>query len=411
MLGPGSGGLHRPFSSRTRMGQQARRALPGLRDSPLPHPRVGSPPSSSPNQYLPPRHSRSSTEPAPPRPQHLDRPHLPGPQRDQDLAGPPFTAPGTLPPHVPPRPATLAGGPRLHPTGAILTGPGGGIYQILSLAPNDHNLIVQRWLTLPTGPGRPRAITRAGHPTTLPITDFTHRCTHRLLVLRGCGQRKGTIRTEIPDTPCLTSSTPPSWVEPLRLCLPSTHSWSLYSDSSWRRATPLQAKAVFGLQGSHHGRGALFFSADLPDWCSDISAASFEIPLTLRALGGSAYVAELLAIHAGLHLLSTLRLRGTVYTDCLSAVKKINRRWFPGSSFQEAGATLVGLAGLTYPTRSPSSGLKDTLSSPTNPPPFGPDTNGAYISRTLSPRIGTSVPYPTPLSLTSGPSPSLSPTF
>ena len=127
----------------------------------------------------------------------------------------------------------------------------------------------------------------------------------------------------------------------MRSCLSTTHSWSVYSDSSWRRATPLQATAVFGLHGTHHGRGALFFSADLPDWCSDISAASFDIPLTLRALGGSAHVAELLAIHAGLHLLSTLRLRGTVYTDCLSAVKKINRRWSPGSSFQAAGATLV----------------------------------------------------------------------
>ena len=79
----------------------------------------------------------------------------------------------------------------------------------------------------------------------------------------------------------------------------------------------------------HQGRGALFLSADLPDWCLTISAVSF------------AYIAELLAIHAGLHLLSTFRLRGTVYTDCLSVVKKISRRWSPGSSFQEAGAALV----------------------------------------------------------------------
>ena len=42
-----------------------------------------------------------------------------------------------------------------------------------------------------------------------------------------------------------------------------------------------------------------------------------------------------------LHILSTLRLRGTVCTDCLSAVKKINRRWSPGSSFQEAGEALI----------------------------------------------------------------------
>ena len=82
-------------------------------------------------------------------------------------------------------------------------------------------------------------------------------------------------------------------------------------------------------------------SADFPDWCSDITAVCFEIPPTLRALGGTAHVAELLAIQAGLHLLSSRRLRGTVYSDCLSAVKKITRRWSPGQGFQEAGAPLV----------------------------------------------------------------------
>ena len=42
------------------------------------------------------------------------------------------------------------------------------------------------------------------------------------------------------------------------------HGPSVYSDSSWRCATPLQAKTVFALQGSNHGRGVLFLSADLP---------------------------------------------------------------------------------------------------------------------------------------------------
>ena len=95
------------------------------------------------------------------------------------------------------------------------------------------------------------------------------------------------------------------------------------------------------MQGSHRGRGALFLSADLPDWCSEVSALCFEIPLNLRALGGTAHVAELLAIQAGLQLLHSLGLSGTVYSDCLSAVKKITRRWTPGHSFQEAGASLV----------------------------------------------------------------------
>ena len=52
---------------------------------------------------------------------------------------------------------------------------------------------------------------------------------------------------------------------------------------------------VFGIQGSHRGLGALL-SADLPDWCSEVSALSFEIPLTLRALGGTAHVAVLFGL-------------------------------------------------------------------------------------------------------------------
>ena len=89
------------------------------------------------------------------------------------------------------------------------------------------------------------------------------------------------------------------------------------------------------------GRGALFLSADLPDWCSEVAAISFEIPRALRTLGGSPLVAELLAIQAGLQLLHTLGLSGTVFSDCLSTVKRITRKWTPGHSFQTAGASLV----------------------------------------------------------------------
>ena len=216
----------------------------------------------------------------------------------------------------------------------------GGIYQILNLAPGNRDLSVQRWLHSPSGPGKPQVISRAGHPTLISTSDFLDRCTHRILVARGRSQHKGTIRVEFPDSPNLTPLTPSTWVDRLPQ-LTTAHSWSVYADASWRLLTPLQAQAVFGLQGSHHGRGALFLSADLPDWCSDITAVCFEIPPALRALGGTAHVAELLAIQAGLHLLSTRRLHGTVYSDCLSAVKKITRRWSPGQGFQEAGAALV----------------------------------------------------------------------
>ena len=148
---------------------------------------------------------------------------------------------------------------------------------------------------------------------------------------------------ELPYNACQTPLEAPAWPEPFRQLLSPAHTWSVYSDSSWRAVKPIQARAAFGLQGSHLGRGALFLSAELPDWCSEISAISFEIPPILRALGGSPDVAELLAIPAGLQLFHIPGIHGTVYSDCLSAVKKIKitRKWTPGHSFQEAGASLV----------------------------------------------------------------------
>ena len=137
---------------------------------------------------------------------------------------------------------------------------------------------------------------------------------------------------------------PPSWTDSIRPSLAGEFSWSVYTDASWRPILPLPAQAVFGLQGSHEGQGALFLSADSPDWCSSLAGVRFEIPPILQALGGTAHVAELLAIHAGLYLLHTLNLRGTVYSDCLAAVKKITRRWTPGRACQDTGATLVAAA-------------------------------------------------------------------
>ena len=183
------------------------------------------------------------------------------------------------------------------------TGPGGGIYQILALNLDRDELITQRWFVTSTNPTRPHPLHKAGHPTTTAIMDFTSRCSHRLKVqLARCGS-KGTIRAQFADTPQLIRVTPPSWTDSLRSLLLPSCSWSIYTDASWRAIHPIPVEAVFGIQGSHTGRGALFLSANLPDWCSDTMAIRFEIPPTLHSLGGSAQVAELLAIHTGLHLL------------------------------------------------------------------------------------------------------------
>ena len=165
------------------------------------------------------------------------------------------------------------------------------------------------------------------------------RGTHRLLVTFTAD--KGSIIAEFPAHLGPTPTSLQPWTDSLRHSLSRVHSWSVYTDASWRAIHPLPAPSVVGMQGTHEGRGALFVSADSPDWCSSITAVRFDIPSTLHALGGTAHVAEFLAIHTGLHLLHALNLRGTIYSDCLAAVKKINRRWTTGQAFQDAGATLI----------------------------------------------------------------------
>ena len=203
----------------------------------------------------------------------------------------------------------------------------GGIYQIIGAHPELEALTVQRWSTLPGGPNPPRPLIRTGSPTRLQHKDFVSRVTHRLLVSISKNPCKGTIHGEFPDS---------------------------------------------------LGRGALFLSADFPDWCSHLVAACFEIPPTLRALGGSAQVAELLAIYAGLSLLSTLNLRGTIYSDCLATVKKLTRQWTPGTAFQDAGAAVVTAARALL---SPNLTVKWTKGHPERsgspPPRLGPDSSGA----------------------------------
>ena len=58
--------------------------------------------------------------------------------------------------------------------------------------------------------------------------------------------------------PSLTTTPPLSWTDPHRPLLRATCARSLYTDASWRAVHPIQAQAVFGLQGIHFGRWALY---------------------------------------------------------------------------------------------------------------------------------------------------------
>ena len=215
----------------------------------------------------------------------------------------------------------------------------GGIYQILGALPASSEVTTQRWSALPPVQNRLHPLIRTGYPIKVQRSDFVSRGTHWLLVTFTADN--GSIIAEFPAHLGPTPTSLQPWTDSLRHSLSRVHSWSVYTDASWRAIHPLPAPSVVGMQGTHEGRGALFVSADSPDWCSSITAVRFDIPSTLHALGGTAHVAEFLAIHTGLHLLHALNLRGTIYSDCLAAVKKINRRWTTGQAFQDAGATLI----------------------------------------------------------------------
>ena len=177
----------------------------------------------------------------------------------------------------------------------------------------------------------------AGYPVTIKHSEFAYLSSDRLLVILAKDPNKGTVHAEFPHHIGLPTSSPWAWTNALRTSLPASYAWSVYTDASWRATHPPQAQAVFGTQGTHEGCGALFLSADTTDWCAQIAAVRFEIPPTLRSLGGTAQVTELLAIHAG-----KSPWRGLL--GCLAAVKQITRRWTPGRAFNATGAALVTAA-------------------------------------------------------------------
>ena len=267
--------------------------------------------------------------PLQPQHQHLGGSHHAGPGWDAFLAEQSFPPSRPDSPCFPANPPTLAGRPGCLTAGWVLAADSWprrvGLGGHLNSAPIGA--------TTRTKPPS------SGYPVKIKYVDFMSRGTHRLLVTRTTDKSK--IHAEFLDHLDPATPSPPTWAEPLCPFLPRENSWSVYWDASWRTIHPPTAQAVFGIQGTHDGRGALYLTADFPDWCPRIAAVRFEIPSTLQARGGTAHMTELLAIHAGLHLLHTLKLRGTVYSDCLAAVNKITRRWTPGRAFQDTGATLV----------------------------------------------------------------------
>ena len=134
----------------------------------------------------------------------------------------------------------------------LTRGPGdwarGGIHKLLAFNQACGVLTAQPWTTLPTGPGRPRSITRIGQPLTISYTDFTARCTHRLFVLLARCQAKGMVRADFPDTPAPMGSPRLSWMNPLRPLLASAPAWSIYTDARWRAVHPIQAQALLNFK-------------------------------------------------------------------------------------------------------------------------------------------------------------------
>ena len=179
-----------------------------------------------------------------------------------DLASllPDVVLPHSLPPHhlgrviwMPPGPDSSCDSPMVSTSGPVGA-------SSRSLAP------IRRAMQSPPNAGLhyPAAGIRAGYPTTIKHMDFVSRVTHRLLVSIAKDSGKGTIHAEFPDHVGTHTLPTPSWPDFLRSLLPRGHSWSVYTDASWQAKQPLQAQAVFGTQGTHEGREALFLTADFP---------------------------------------------------------------------------------------------------------------------------------------------------
>ena len=180
---------------------------------------------------------------------------------------------------------------------------------------------------------------------------------------------------EFPDTPNLTPLTPSTWMEML-LPPPSTaHSWSVYADASWRLITTLQAQAVFGLQGSHHGPSPRTFQTGAP--ISPRSASRFRPPcgrsaallmLQNSSLFRPAFTYSPLGASAvrSIRTASARSRRSRAAGPQVRVSKKLGRHWSPPAE-------------PTFQIRYHSSGLRDIRSVPNIPPRPGPASNGGSI--------------------------------
>ena len=170
---------------------------------------------------------------------------------------------------------------------------------------NLYSIVEYTYVAYPYATTRQYYLTRCSHSSTSTTADFISRCTQRLLVLLARCQRKGTIWAEFPDAP--------AWPRPLH-----SHGQTPIGLSSAQPALgrftrmPVGGQCTQSKRRLSSGYKASILAAGLS--MRTYFGSPVSNPPTLRYLGGTAQIAELLAIHAGLHQ----QIRGSVYSDCLA---------------------------------------------------------------------------------------------
>jgi len=211
----------------------------------------------------------------------------------------------------------------------------GGLLEILSPAPAaSHDIRLRRWLTASTHPAHitdhyatpGTTIQPSAQYLTVPAAYVTQHASHRCVAhLRRAGLH-GTILATFLDSFAPHTTTPPSWADQVRPLLGDHKQWRVYTDGSWTERTTHTEDSIFQTDGRHEGRGAIVFVPDTAEWATDTQVVlRFHFPPRHSQLGGSAFLMELLACTAGLTLLDTLGLRGTVHTDCQGLVTSLLR--------------------------------------------------------------------------------------
>ena len=170
--------------------------------------------------------------------------------------------------------------------------------------------------------GFPQAAHQLKCPRLLKSLELASMASLRLILHQGSTSDRGTVLAMfsdslLPPSPPLTMDGGPSGETGPGSALASLYRWFLEACNAHNR------HRYFLEPITHDWSGCLVITTNTKAWpYADIYVAHFNMPRLPLKYGGSPSNMELLAIAAGLELVDTLELMGTVYTDCQDLERK-----------------------------------------------------------------------------------------